>query len=790
MRRIARALQSVSGLGRSILARPDLARLVLAALLLLIGVVLAAGGAWLLLLGGSAYYLIGGGAVVGSAVLVARGDRRGAWLYAAFLIASLIWSLWEAGFDAWAMTARLLAPALLGSCFLLPLYRQSAATKLVAFGPLAAPLAGLACMLAILIAAVQGRPAPAPFPNADAAAVFAAADMEWSVYGGTNAGARYSRLGQLTRENVQDLAVAWTHDAGATEAGATSPMQATPIAIGDLLYYCAQTNVVFALDAETGEERWRFDPHVEHAGPEWLVRCRGVAFHRSDSAECPERIITATFDARLLALDARSGRPCASFGVNGQIDLTRGLGVVERGFHYVSSAPLITRGLIIIGGSVIDNVSNDEPSGVIRAFDAETGALSWAWDLGRPEERGAPRDGEVYTRSTPNSWAPASADEALGLIYLPLGNPTPDHWGADRSPQSERYGSSIVALDAETGEVRWSFQTMHHDLWDYDVPAQPSLVDIRRGRDIVPALVQPTKRGQLFVLDRRTGSPIFPIEERPVPQRGAAPGERLSPTQPHSIGMPSFAGDDLRERDMWGVTPIDQLWCRIAFRRLRYDGEATPPGLSASLIYPGVGGGMNWGGVSIDPVHGVAVVNSMHLPATIQLIPRAEADAIAASGGDAPQMMAGTPYAAQVSTFYSPLNAPCNEPPYGRLSAVDLRTGALLWQRPVGTVRDSAPLGLSTGLPIPMGLPNLGGTLITESGLVFMGAVRERRFRAFDIRTGSELWSAPLPSSAHANPMTYVSPASGRQFVVIAASGHPRLQMPAGDTLVAFALPR
>jgi glucose dehydrogenase len=329
---------------------------------------------------------------------------------------------------------------------------------------------------------------------------------------------------------------------------------------------------------------------------------------------------------------------------------------------------------------------------------------------------------------------------------------------------------------------------MHHDLWDYDAPAQPTLVDLRRDGRVVPALIQATKRGQLFVLDRRTGEPIAAVEEQPAPQSGAAPGELLSPTQPYSVGMPSF-GAVLAERDMWGVTPIDQLWCRIAFRRLRYDGDATPPGFTASLVYPGVAGGMNWGGVSVDPAHGVAIVNTMYVAATNQLIPRPQADEMARTG-DAPQPMSGAPYAAQVSTFYSPLNAPCNEPPYGRLSAVDLRTGALLWQRPVGTTRDSGPLGIATRLPIPMGLPNLGGTVITKSGLVFMGAVRERRFRAFDIRTGRELWSAPLPASAHANPMTYISPTSGRQFVVVAAGGHPVLDMPSDDRLVAFALPR
>lgn len=789
----ASALQHAWGVARAILTYPALVRWGLAGVLVLIGLVVASGGLWLLTLGGSPYYLFAGIAVAGAGVLLARGDRRGAWVYAAFLVVSLVWALWESGLDGWALTARLLAPAVLGACFLLPgLYGEEPQTrwsKRLAHGPRAPPIAALVCVLAVGGAGLKPTPAPAPFPAPDVEVVTAAAGAEWSAYGGTVAGDRYSTLDQLTPENVSHLEVAWTHDAGATDAGAESPMQTTPIMVGDTLYYCSQTNVVFALDPETGEERWRFDPEVEQPGPGWIVRCRGVAYHRSAVAECPERIITATFDARLIALDARTGRLCSSFGEGGQVDLTAGLGEVESGFHYVSSAPLIARGRIILGGSVIDNVSVDEPSGVIRAFDAETGALSWAWDLGRPNRRGAPREGETYTRSTPNSWAPASADEALGLIYLPLGNPTPDHWGAGRSPESERYGSSVVALDAETGEVRWSFQTMHHDLWDYDVPAQPTLVDIRRDGVVIPALIQPTKRGQLFVLDRRTGAPISPVEERPVPTHGGVPGERMSPTQPHSVGMPSFGGA-LAERDMWGVTPLDQLWCRIAFRRLRYEGEATPPGLDASLIYPGVGGGMNWGGVSVDPVHGVAIVNTMYMGATIQLIPRAEADEMARRGGDAPQAMAGAPYAAQVSTFYSPLNTPCNEPPYGRLSAVDLRTGALLWQRPVGTIRDSAPLGLSTGLPVPMGLPNLGGTLVTQSGLVFMGAVRERRFRAFDIRTGRELWSAQLPTSAQANPMTYVSPRSGRQFVVIAAGGHPRLQMPAGDTLVAFALPR
>jgi quinoprotein glucose dehydrogenase/quinate dehydrogenase (quinone) len=762
-------------------------RWALACVLVLIGAIVGAGGVWLVVLGGSPYYALGGAMVLASGVLVSRGDQRGAWLYAAFLAASLLWALWEAGLEGWALTARLLAPAVLGFGFLLPGVFEKAVTRRAGLAAFAPPLAAALCGVAVVVGGTQPLPAAAAFPDAEEAALATAAD-EWSAYGGTNAGDRYSSLEHVTPANVAALEIAWTHDAGAIDAGARSPMQTTPIMVSDALYYCSQTNVVFALDAETGEERWRYDPNVTQPGPGWIVRCRGVAYYHSSRRDCPERIITATFDARLIALDARTGRVCESFGEDGAVDLTQGLGVVEPGFHYSSSAPLVTRGLIVVGGSVIDNVSNDMPSGVIRAYDAETGALRWAWDMGAPARHGAPQGDDAYTRSTPNAWAPMSADEDLGLVYVPLGNPAPDHWGADRSDASERYGSSVVALDMTTGALRWSFQTMHHDLWDYDVPAQPTLVDLRRGDEAIPALLQPTKRGQVFVLDRRTGAPLFPVEERPAPQDGAAPGERLSPTQPYVTGIASFA-NTLRERDMWGMTPIDQLYCRIQFRRLRYEGEATPPGLTESLIYPGVGGGMNWGGVSVDPAHGVAIVNTMNMGASIQLIPRDEADAIARRGGDAPQAMTGAPYAAQVSTFYSPLNVPCNEPPFGELSAVDLRSGAVLWRRPIGTIRDSGPLGLRTGLPIPMGLPNLGGTLVTRSGLVFIGAVAERRLRAFDIRTGRELWRADLPASAQATPMTYVSPRSGRQFVVVAAGGHPRLQMPAGDTLVAFALP-
>jgi len=397
-----------------------------------------------------------------------------------------------------------------------------------------------------------------------------------------------------------------------------------------------------------------------------------------------------------------------------------------------------------------------------------------------------------------------SVDEALGLIFAPTGNTTPDYSGQHRSELEEKYASSVVALDIETGMPRWSFQTAHHDLWDYDVPAQPTLIDIPRDGTLVPAVVQATKRGELFVLDRRTGVPIAAVEERPVPTQGGAPGEHVSPTQPFSTGMPAFNGGKLTEADMWGLTPFDQLWCRIAFKRLRYEGTLTPPGPTASLIYPSIGGGMNWGGISVDPEHAVAIVNSMNIGTKVRLIPREETDrevAAAAARGQlasgghetpaigAPLPQTGTPYGARVDGFFSPLHVPCNKPPHGLLSAVDLRTGTLIWQRPVGTGRDSGPFGLTTGLPLPIGLANLGGTLTTKGGLVFMGAVREKAFRAFDIRTGRELWSARIPTGGNASPMTYISSKSGRQFVVIMAAGNSLLQMQLGDALVAFALP-
>lgn len=771
-------------------ARPSRPPRLFASLIGSIGAAIGAGGAWLFWLGGSPYYLVGGLAVFLAGIWLWRGSVRGIWLYALFLAVTIIWSLWEAGPDAWALAPRLAGPSLIGLCFFFPSLRRLAAPGRSA---LVAGTAGLTGLLLLGATALRPDPEAAAASGLSIAASGTAGD-EWTAYGGDAGGSRFSALSQINTSNVGKLEPAWTYRTGVVQKGTQSPLQATPIMVDGSLFLCTQTNVVIALDPETGREKWRFDPKVDPAGASLVTTCRGVAFARvAGAADCPARIVTATFDARLIALDARTGRPCPSFGKGGTVDLRQGLGKVTPGFYYVSSAPVVSRGRIVLGGWIADNVSVGEPSGVIRAFDLATGSFAWAWDLGRPGEHGPPAEGETFTPGTPNSWAPMSADETLGLVYVPTGNATPDHWGGHRDELMDRYSSSVVALDAATGEPRWSFQTVHHDVWDYDVGSQPTLVDVRIGGENVPALVQPTKQGQIYLLDRRNGRLLSKVEERAV-RSDPAPGDRLSPTQPFSVGLPDFAGPPLRERDMWGVTPFDQLWCRIRYRSLRYDGPYTPVSTRRSLTYPGIGGGMNWGGVSVDPERGIMLVNSMRVATEMQLIPRAEADRRAKEKVKfhdlaAPLPQGGTPFAVSLGTFVSPLGVPCNEPPYGLVSAVDLTTRKLLWQRPLGTARDSGPLGISMGLPLRIGTPNLGGSVVTRGRLAFIAATQERAIRAYDVDTGSLLWSARLPAGGQATPMTYMSPKSGKQFVVVIAGGSNLIQSPLADYVQAFALP-
>jgi membrane-bound PQQ-dependent dehydrogenase (glucose/quinate/shikimate family) len=768
-------------------------------LLMLLGAALLYDGIRLIVAGGTFYYAIAGIAVVCSGALLWRGKPLASRIYGALLLATLVWSLFEVGTDLWAMLPRLALLTLVGLCFLMPFVRRrlyssnpppllnSARSKSVA----AAAAVGVAVILVI----GARNPVNELPPRFAATVQSGTADVpgEWHHYGNTTHGTRFARVDQITPENAGELQEIWHY-----RTGRSGQFKATPLLIGELLYACTAMNVIVALDAESGEKRWEFDPQLTVPPVGFNTTCRGVSYYRAPAdytGTCRSRIIMGTTDARLLAVDALTGERCADFGNGGEVNLLTGIGEAKPNIYLVTTPPLIARNLAVVGTRVADNFEVNEPSGVVRAYDAVTGKFAWAWDMGRPGINTEPGPGEEYTRGTPNVWTLMSYDDSLGLVYAPTGNSTPDFFGAHRSEASEKYTSSIVALDVNDGSVRWSFQTVHHDVWDYDLPSQPTLVDLPQADGtIVPALVQPTKRGELFLLDRRTGTPIADVEERPVPQ-GAVPDEWLAKTQPFSVGMPQFRGPDLTEADMWGLTPFDHMWCRRAFLNLRYEGHFTPPSIEGTLVYPGNAGGFNWGGVAVDEDNQLMVATPLLMASRLALIPR---DKVPKETRRYLQL--GTPYAAEIRMFMSPLAMPCIEPPYGRIAVVDLQTRKVLWNKRLGTTNESGPLGTKIGVRLPMGVPVAAGSMVTKGGVIFYGGSMDRYFRAFDLRTGDELWREYLPAPAHATPMSYLSPKSKRQIVVIAVPAERRFGMaesderrpppdPLGGHVIAYALP-
>ncbi|TGP49293.1 glucose/quinate/shikimate family membrane-bound PQQ-dependent dehydrogenase [bacterium M00.F.Ca.ET.230.01.1.1] len=762
--------------------------------LFLIGLVLGGGGIWLAVLGGSWYYVIAGLVFLITGWLLLGRRSTSLWLYALFVLATLCWAVWEIGFDWWQLGPRGGVIVLVALWLLTPWARRGLR------GPDArAPLI-LAVLASLAVAGYSMTADPKDIGGSlGTEKVTTEANLggdmpagEWHFYGRTPFGQRYSPLDQITPDNVAKLQPAWTYRTGDVKGpddiGETT-YQVTPLKIGDALYICTPHNFAIAIDAATGKEKWRYDPKIKLDPNRQHQTCRGVSYYAdakiAAGQPCAQRVYLPTSDARLIALDAANGQLCPSFAEGGTLNLMANMPYPKSGYYYSTSAPLIVGGKIIVGGAVNDNYSTEEPSGVIRAFDVDSGALLWNWDSGNPDLTTPLPAGQTYTHNSPNMWSTASADEKLGLLYLPLGNQTPDQLGMGRSANVEKFSSSITALDLNTGQLRWVRQTVHHDLWDMDVPAQPTLVDITTASGVVPALVGPTKQGDLYVLDRRTGEPIIPVKEVPAPG-GAIEGDHASPTQPASDL--SFNPKRLTGADMWGITMFDQLACRIQLKKLRYEGRYTPPSLQGSLIYPGNFGVFNWGGVAVDPVRQVMFGMPTYLAFTSKLIPRADVPPPGDNTKGSEQGLnrnEGAPYAVVMGPFLSPLGIPCQAPPWGYVAGVDLKTGNIAYKHRNGTVYDMTPLPL----PLKVGVPGIGGPMITGGGVAFLGAAVDDYLRAYDLTTGRQLWQARLPAGGQATPMTYTV-ADGRQFVVIVAGGHGSVGTKPGDYVMAYALPK
>ena len=781
----------------------------------LFGLVLLIGGVWLATLGGSLYYLVAGVVLLVIAGMLGRRSTAGIWLYALLMIATVIWGLWEAGTDFWALVPRLDILGVLGLWLLIP-----AATRGV--GPDAKRSRGvlaltLAFAIAVLIYSIFNDPQeingslaatqpPKPQP------VAGVNDADWPAYGRTQAGTRYSPLSQINDSNVKDLQVAWTFRSGEgktdKDSGETTN-ELTPIKVGDNMFICTTHQILVALDPATGKEKWRFDPQLQSEPSFQHLTCRGVAYYdQANTTEfaaslanvapaqtaCPRKVFLPVNDGRLFAINADNGQRCSDFAENGELDLKHMHPYTYPGGLEPTSPPVVTGTTIVIGGSVTDNLSVHEPSGALRGYDVNTGALRWIFDTGAEDPNAMPGEGQTLVNNSPNAWAPLAYDAQSDVVYIPTGNPTPDIWGGNRTPVMERYASSIVALNASTGKLAWSFQTTHHDLWDMDVPAQPTLAQVKTKAGEVPAVYVPTKAGNLFVLDRRDGKPIVPVTEMPVPAGEAAPGDRVSPTQPRSaLNLTSI--QTLADKDMWGATMFDQLMCRVIFKRLSYKGQYTPPSDQGTLVFPGNLGVFEWGGISVNPDRQVALMNPMALPFVSKLIPRGPNNPLwpkegltgAGTGtelGIQPQY--GVPYGVEINAFLSPLGLPCKEPAWGYVAGVNMENHEVVWRKRIGTIRDSLK-GIQLP-PLKIGVPMLGGPISTAGNVMFIAGTQDNYIRGYNVTNGDLLWQARLPAGGQATPMTYE--ANGKQYLVIMAGGHGSFGTQMGDYLIAYALPK
>jgi quinoprotein glucose dehydrogenase len=628
-----------------------------------------------------------------------------------------------------------------------------------------------------------------------AAAANPAPQNDWPAYGGDPGGSRFSWASQVTPENVSQLQVAWQFDTGAfngrEDVEGRTAFENTPIIVDDKLVLCTPFNEVIAVDPGTGVEKWRFDPKLDKTQrPANQFVCRGVSQWRDPApvpgGACVTRILMGTNDSRLIALDAANGQPCADFGVNGEVKIEPSMSLRWPGERQITSAPAIVGDTVVVGSAISDNLRVEAPRGTVHAFDIRTGAPRWTFDP-VPRDAADPAYATWTKGTTPveghaNVWTTISVDAKRGWVFLPTSSPSPDFFGGTR-PGDNRYANSVVALEGATGRVIWHFQTVHHDIWDYDLPAQPGLYTITvdgKPRDVV---AQAAKTGMIFVLDRDTGAPVLPVEERPTPQ-GAAPGEVLSPTQPFAVKPGLIVPDRVKPEDAFGVTGIDKAICADMIRKARVEGLFTPPSEQGTLMVPFTGGGANWGSTAFDATRNLLVVNMNNLGHLIRLVPNDKDEETMELSEDTEYApMEGAPFGMTRELLVSPLGLPCTPPPWGIIAGVDIAKGEIVWRRVLGTTRDLAP----GGIEIETGAPNLGGPAITAGGLIFITAAMDSYLRALDVETGKELWKTRLPATSAATPMTYMW--QGRQYVVVAAGGYGNMPTRMGDHVVAFALP-
>ncbi|MBF7688784.1 membrane-bound PQQ-dependent dehydrogenase, glucose/quinate/shikimate family [Acinetobacter rathckeae] len=781
---------------------------IVSVLLILFGIGLALGGAYLISLGGSFFYLIAGTAMVAIGFGLFKKQAYAFWLSIGLLIAATLWAFWEVGTDFWQLVPRIitfLVITLVVTLFAPKLLNKSnepVINQKISFG-----LIGLCTIVFFGFIAGMFKPHPTVEAQGTASPTInpTAGDSQgddWSAWGRNNSGDRFAQFTQINKDNVKDLKVAWTYRTGDLAVNGAE-YQVTPLKVDNSMYLCTPHNEVISLDPVSGKENWRFDPKLrETSGNAHWKRCRGVSYadlsqlsgqdYVAKDQACATRIVSTTNDGRLFTLDAKTGKQCDGFGKDGFVNLLDGLGASAEGSYYLTSAPLVANGVVLVGGKLNDNLTVGEASGVVRGYDVRTGQLLWAWDPSRGKNDSTPLPpGETYKIETPNFWGTAAYDPVLGLAYFPTGNQTPDFWTGNRHPYSNEYNDSVVAVDMKTGKERWHFRTANIDAFDYDVSSQPILYDIpQKDGSKIPALVQLTKRGQIFVLDRRDGKPVFPVEQRAVPT-DVMPGMQVAPTQPYSAI--SVGTDPLKEQDMWGATIFDQLMCRIQFKEMRWEGEFTPlSDKKRTLIYPGYYGGFNWGGGALDASTGTLIVNDIRMAQWGKFIKREDAKRMGlkpSTEGEYSEQL-GTPWGVERSMFVSPLGVPCFKPPFGTMTAIDLTTGQTKWQVPMGTIEDAPVKGIRPGVHMPIGMPTMGGPLVTKGGLTFFHGSLDNYLRALDSNTGEEIWRSRLPVGGQGAPMSYVGK-DGKQYIVVVAGGATRTgsNENRGDYVIAYTLP-